>query len=163
MFPQTLERKDLPEMTVVFRHTAASFKLESRIRYDAIYIKEPDLTDPISAQKIYFQELSRASNAFKSFIVMNYNPFIGSYFASLISGTETANIKNWHFLTFFHDDTETLLVKHKKSVDILGQKANLLSSMQKYPFIQQFTIPLGHTLTFHDIMPIILESWGYKV
>lgn len=163
MFPQTPERKDLPEMTVIFRHAAAYFKLDSRIRFDAIYIKEPGFTDPLAVREFYFDELARTSNAMKSFIVMNYTPFIGSYFDTLISGVDKPSVKNWHFISFFHDDSETLLVKHKKSIDILDLKTSLLLNMQNYPFIKRFALPLGHTLTFHDIMPIILKNWGYEV
>ena len=40
-----IDLNNIREMTVIFRHAAASFKLDNHIRYDAIYIKEPYLTN----------------------------------------------------------------------------------------------------------------------
>ena len=162
MKPLPIDPKNLPEMTVIFRHAAASFKIDSRIRYDAIYIKEPDLTNRKAAIDFYYSEFIRAANIFKSFIIMNYSPFVGDYFASLLSTEETPNFKNWKFLAFFHEDNETLLIKHKKSVDMIDLKTNILLNMQERHFIKRFYLPLNHTLTYRDVLPVILESWGYK-
>ena len=162
MEPLPIDPSTIPEMTVIFRHAAASFKLDNHIRYDAIYIKEPDLADRKAAMEFYYNEFVRASNAFKSFIVMNYSPFVGEYFSSLLSKAETPNFKNWTYLAFFHEDNETLLIKHKKSVDMINLKTSILLNMQDYCFIKRFYLPLNHTLTFRDVSPVILESWGYK-
>ena len=161
MEPLPLYPNNIPERTVIFRHPAVSFKLDSRIRFDAIYIKEPNLADQKAAIDYYYGELTHASNSFKSFIIMNYNELIGNYCASLMSGTAALNLGNWVFLAFFHEDEETLLVKHKKSVDMIDLKTSILLSMQDHRFIQRFTLPLNHILTFQDVMPILLKSWGY--
>ena len=137
MIPQALFRTEIPEITVIFRHKAASIKIDNRIRYDAIYIKDPDLADPVTAAAYYKSEISRAANSGKSFIVMNFNQIIASYFTALLSDTSTENYKNWVFLAFFHDDTDTLHVKHKKGVDIIDLKTAILLSMQDYHFIQR--------------------------
>jgi hypothetical protein len=93
----------------------------------------------------------------KSFIVLNFNKVIGDYFNSLLSTSNTHNYKNWIFLSFFHDDDET---QTQKSID---KKTDILLSMQDYHFIKKFTIPPNANLTFQAILPIILETWGYKV
>ena len=156
-------RTDIPERTVIFRHPAVSFKLESRIRHDAIFIKEPDLTNKKTAFNFYKNELKRIEKSRKSFVILNYNLIIADYFSSLLSNPNSYEYKNWIFLTFFHEDDETLIVKHKKSVDILVQKTNILSDLGKHQFIRQFSLPLNHILTFHDVLPVLLKSWGYKV
>jgi hypothetical protein len=162
MKPLPINPNTIPEMTVIFRHSAASFKLDNRIRYDAIYIKEPDLTDHKAAAETYYSDFVRASNAFKSFIVMNYNPFVGEYFSSLIAKPDTINFKNWIFLAFFHEENETLLIKHKKGADMVSLKTDILLSMQDHHFIKRYYLPLNHTLTFAEVLPILLEIWGYK-
>jgi len=163
MEPISFIRTDITERTVIFRHPAASFKLDSRIRYDAVYIKDPDFSDESKTLIYYKTELNRIKNSKKSYIILNYNPIIADYFSTLISTSGSYEYKNWIFLTFFHEDDKTLLVKHKKSVDILALKTKILSSMEDRQFIQRFSLPLNHTLTFHDVLPILLKSWGYKV
>lgn len=163
MKPLPLDPNNIPEMSVIFRHAAVSFKIDNHIRYNAIYIKEPDLTDTKAATDFYYSEFLRASNSFKSFIVMNYSTFVGEYFSSLLSKTENPKFKNWTFLAFFHDDNETPLVNHKKGVNIIDLKTSILLNMQGHRFIKRFYLPLNHTLTFHNVLPIILESWGYSV
>ena len=155
-------RTDIPERTVIFRHSAASFKLESRIRYDAVYIKDPDLTDKITAETFYRNELDRIANSEKSFVIMNYNPIIADYFSTLLSNPDSYNYKNWIFLTFFHEDKDTFLVKHKKNMDVMEIKAKILLSIQEHKFIKQYILPYNHTLTFREILPVLLECWGYK-
>ena len=163
MEPLPIEPSTIPEMTVIFRHAAAYFKLENRISYDAIYIKEPDLVDRKVAAETYYKDFLRATNAFKSFIAMNYSPFVGEYLSSLLSKTENSQFKNWTFLAFFHEDNETPLVNHKKSVDMIDLKTSILWDIQDHHFIKRFYLPLNHTLTFHNVLPVILESCGYSV
>jgi len=163
MKPISIIRTDIPEKTVLFRHPAASFKVDSRIRYDAVYIKDPDLTSEKIALSFYKTELKRIENSEKSYIIMTYNPIISDYFSTLLSNPDSYDYKNWIFLAFFHEDNETLLLKHKKNIDILDLKAKILSSMEDHQFIQRFSLPLNHILTFNNILPILLESWGYKV
>jgi hypothetical protein len=150
-------RTDIPEMTVIFRHKAASFKIDSQLRYDAVYIKDPDLSDKVTATDFYSNELHRASNSGKSFIIMNFNNIIADLFNTLISNPDTLNYKNWIFLSFFHDDDAA---QTKRSID---KKVDILLNMQDYHFIKKFSIPPNANLTLRAVMPIILETWGYKL
>jgi len=162
MNPKSFIRTDIPERTVLFRHPAASFKVDSRIRYDTEYIKAPDLSDVSTALTYYKTELKRIENSKKSYVIMNYNPIIADCFSSLISDPDSYNYKNWVMLAFFHEDKDTFLVKHKKSVDIIDLKADILLSIQEHKFIKPFILPVNHVLTFQEVMRILLETWGYK-
>jgi len=162
MNPISFIRTDIPERTVLFRHPAASFKVDSRIRYDAVYIKEPDLSDVSKALAYYKTELNRIEKSKKSYVIMNYNPIIADCFSSLLSIPDSYNYKNWVMLAFFHEDKDTLLVKHKKSIDIINLKVDILLSIQEHKFIKPYVLPVNHVLTFPEIMRILLETWGYK-
>jgi len=160
MQPQTYFRTEVPEKIVIFRHKAASIKIDSQIRYDAVYIKDPDLSDKNTAAAYYKSEIDRAANSGKSYIVMNYNKIIGDYFNTLLSDTKTYNYKNWIFLAFFHDDTDTPMQKTRKNKNAIDAKADTLLSMQDCPFIKKFIVPCNATITYHSILPLMLENWG---
>jgi hypothetical protein len=155
MEPQTYIRTDIPEMTVIFRHKAAQYKIDSQIRYDAVYIKDPDLSDTVAATAFYNKELLQAGNKGKSFIVMNFNQIIADYFNYLLSTPDTLNYKNWIFLSFFHDDED---IQSEKAID---KKNDILEIMQDYHFIKKYTIPPNANLTFQALLPVILETWGF--
>jgi hypothetical protein len=154
---ETFIRSEIPGMAVIFRHKAGIFKIDNQIRYDAVYIKDPDLSDIDTATAFYKNEIHRASNAGKSFIVMNFNTTIADYFNALLSKTDNCNYKNWIFLAFFNDDDITQTEKK------LEEKNSILLSMQDYHFIKKFSIPKNANLTFRAVLPIILETWGYNL
>ena len=162
MHPISFIRTDIPERTIIFRHPAASFKLDSRIRYDAVYIKDPDLSNVNNANTFYQTELNHIKNSDKSFVIMNYNPIIADCFTSLLSNPDSYDYKNWIMLIFFHDDKDTVLVKHKKNTDIMKLKANILLGIQEHKFIKPYFLPFNHVLTFREVLRLLLESWGYK-
>ena len=162
MNPQAFIRTEIPPMTVIFRHKAATIKIDSQIRYDAVYIKALKTADQNTAATYYKNEIHRASNSGKSYIVMTFNQIIGSYFYTLLSDTETNNYKNWVFLTFFHDDTDTLLLKTGKKQNAIDVKVDTLLSMQDYHFIKKLTVPYKAEITYRLIFPFMLECWGFK-
>ena len=153
-------KTNIPSLQVIFRHKAASFKLASRLRRDALYIKEPDLTNEESAIAFYTKELKRVENSNKSFIVMNYNPIIGGLFRSLLNNPNTFEYKNWSFITFFHDDHATLSLQSRKIPDIIEEKVNILLDMLILSCMRRLIIPFNYEITLFYMLGIMLDERG---
>jgi len=154
-------RTEVPEQTVIFRHKAACFKLHNSIRYDAVYIKEPDLSDKDYALTYYRNELKRVEKSGKSFIVINYNPLVGELFSTLLSKPRILDYKNWVFFAFFHEDPETLSLKSRKIPDIIKEKVSVMADMMVIPCIKKCTVPLNFVVSFRYLLPMLLEEWGF--
>jgi len=147
----------VPKKTVIFCHPAAVFKLDINIRRNAVFINEQKQEDNRSEGIYYIEEVKKAADSDKFFIVVNYSWLVALIFKLHLTKSDKHDIAEWRFMTFFHDDKDS--GTGQKSQDIpLDLKRDVLIDMLHCNFLAKYTVPYGYTVTERDIKAID-EFW----
>jgi len=138
--------------TVIFRHPAAVFNFDKNVRSNAVLIKEQKPEGKTLTGIYYSEEVRRAVDSDKLYIVVNYSRLAAILFEKLLTNSDKYDIMEWHFITFFHDDVSGT---EQESQNIpLDLKRDLIISMFQCSYVMKYTVPYGYTLTEQDIKGI---------
>jgi len=139
--------------TVLFIHRANCFIIDKSITEDAVYIKLAKEEWKESGESVlyYMREMKEAAKSDKKYLIMEYEYVIGYLIEELMKAPGQWNFTKWWFRAFFHADTCPQDEEPNPMYNTDDEKMDVLWQMCYYPFISKHTIPVGHTLTAHDL------------
>ena len=130
---------------VIFIHAANQFIIDGSITANAVYIKMADEECEESGKSLiyYKTEIKNAEMSDKKYLIIEYEPAIGSLIKSLFRKKEEINFNNWMFLAFFHNEYMAPVNDRDTIMSFLG-----------FNYILRYTIPAGYVLTANDLQKI---------
>ena len=142
--------------TVIFTHPAVQFTIDETLKAEAVYIKKPKKDRKKSGKSLiyYAQEMREAAKTDKNYLIMEYEPLIGTLIEVLMQASEQYNFTRWHFDTFFHADTCPEGAAENPMYNVNDEKMEVLLGFQYCPFVCKYTIPVGYTLTLSDMQKL---------
>ena len=95
------------QKTVIFIHSAVQFTIDKSITEEATYIKMANPKWKRSSKRVFYYlcEMREAAKSDKPYLIMEYEPVLGSTIDALMRAPEQNNFYQWRFDTFFHADT----------------------------------------------------------
>ena len=139
--------------TVIFRHPAAVFKLEKKIKKQAAYIKDCYLENHEEKVLYYALAIKKAAESNKSYVVVNFSQLLIQIFEAILTDPDRWDYKDWSYMTFFNVDEDSGK-NDKISNDV---KRDILCGMYHNSYLMKYTVPWGYTVTEQDIKAI--DEW----
>ena len=142
--------------TVIFIHPTARFVIDKSIMAEAVYIKLAKKDKRKSGKRIiyYLHEMAEAAKSEKNYMIMEYEPLIGTLIEALMRAPEQYNFCNWHFYTFFHADNCPEGALPDPMYNINDEKLDVLLGFHNYYFIWKYTIPVDYNLTLTNLQKL---------
>ncbi|MCL2128999.1 MAG: hypothetical protein FWH35_01425 [Treponema sp.] len=141
--------------TVIFVHTANQFSINNSIMANAVYLRFAGngLRRPRKSESYYLEELKKAANTDKEFLILEFDPYICGLMEKLIN-TQENDFRHWKLYIFFHADSCPPGEEPHTMYNLDDDKLGILWPVYNYPFIARYTIPVGHTLSALDLLKI---------
>jgi len=139
--------------TVIFTHPAVRFTIDETLKAEAVFIKKAKNDQKKNGESLiyYAEEMRAAAKTDKQYLIMEYEPLIGTLIEVLMQATEQYNFIRWRFDTFFHADSCPEGAEPDPMYNANDEKMEILLGFYHYPFIWKYTIPVGYNLTLTDL------------
>ena len=141
------------EKMIIFVHKAVQFNIGKSITEDTTIIP-PALEEwQGTGESIFYYmlELREAAKSDKKYIIMEFEPIVGETIKALMLVPEQYNFYKWNFFTFFNADSCPAGEKYNPMYYANDDKMSVLLDLFNYPFIFNYTIPIGYYLEAEDL------------
>jgi len=150
------------EKTLIFIHKESDFTIDKSVMEDAFYIELAEEKWKGSGENVlyYYIGMKEAAKSNKKYLIVEYEYIIAYLIEELLKAPGQWNFTKWKFRIFFHADTCPEGKEPDPMYNANDEKLDLLWELNSFPFIFQYTIPVGHTLTIADLQRMEKESRG---
>jgi hypothetical protein len=170
-FMEAREIKPKPDihLFIVFDNDVSFVHFDADDDPDVYYIEDERLDDEKLWREptffdMFLDDISVAGEQGRRIIVLNYNPAVAqcvAAFFKFFKEFETEGRVQWHALSFFHSDEETVAYDTEWTDPILA-KVYAIDSLNNFPWIEKIEVPAFEYFYHRDLLKLVLSEEDFN-
>ena len=152
------------DVVVIFESLCSIVEFDDKMEQVVYSLQNADLydfekmEDPSTYHKNFYNEMKAFKESGLPIMLMTYLPPLAMGLDVLMDiMKETKTPHTVTCIAFFHNDKETKQLKLPGIKDMLEFKNTILDSIEEFPFIKKFNIPLGFKISRDYIYKLLRE------